>query len=46
MNLTGQTFDVVQLTQHWRRLHGAWYRDAWVRVDGALRFVSIRDDLL
>ena len=48
---TGLTLDdltIVHLTQHWVRLHGAWYREAWVRENatGALRFVAIPDEEL
>lgn len=38
--------EIVHLTQHWVLLHGTWYRDAWVRTGGTLRFVAILDDLL
>lgn len=39
---------IVSLTQHWRSLHGTWYRDAWVRntTTGGLEFVAILDDVL
>jgi hypothetical protein len=38
--------EIVELTQHWLLISGVWYRDAWIREDGALRFVAIRDDVL
>jgi hypothetical protein len=47
--MSGMTgpLDIVHLTQHWRRLHGAWYRDAVIREpNGCLRAVSILDELL
>ena len=35
------TYDVVQWTQHYRRIDGRWYRDAIARrSDGELRLVS------
>jgi hypothetical protein len=45
MTTTLDAFTVVQYTQRWVMLHGAWYREAWVRdVAGVLRFVAILDD--
>jgi hypothetical protein len=42
---TGLT--IIQWTQHYVRLHDAWYREAWVRdAAGAVRFVAILDDEL
>lgn len=39
-------YEIVSWTQHWSRIHGAWYRDAVARrlSDGALRLVSVLDD--
>jgi hypothetical protein len=42
-----ENLTVLQLTQRYVLLHGAWYREAWVRdVAGCVRFVAILDDLL
>lgn len=39
------SYRVISLTQRWVRLHGAWYREAWVEdAAGCLRFVAILDD--
>jgi hypothetical protein len=38
------TYTVVQWTQHYRQIDGAWYRDAIARrSDGQLRLVSMLD---
>jgi hypothetical protein len=39
------TFEVIEWTQHYRRINGRWYRDAIARrsTDGALRVVSYLD---
>ena len=36
-------FEVVALTQHWRRIGGHWYRDAVVLVDGQRRLYALKD---
>jgi hypothetical protein len=42
-----ESLTIVQLTQHWVLINGAWYRDAWVRdAAGELRYVAILDELL
>jgi hypothetical protein len=42
---SGFTYTVVQWTQHYRQINGAWYRDAIARrSDGALRLVSMLDE--
>jgi len=42
-----ENLTVVQLTRHWVRIEGEWYREAWVRdLGGVVRFVAIRDDLI
>jgi len=39
------TYTVVQWTQHYRMIGGAWYRDAIARrSDGALRLVAMIDE--
>jgi hypothetical protein len=44
--MTGLT--IIQTTQHWRLIGGAWHRDVIARrhSDGTLRLVAVRDDLL
>jgi hypothetical protein len=38
---------VVEPTQHWRRVDGAWFRDCVVQLDdGRRRVLGIRDDLV
>lgn len=45
MTHTLETYTVLQWTQHWVLLHGAWYREAWVEdVAGVRRFVAILDE--
>lgn len=40
-----QGLTVVQWTQHYVLIDGAWYREAWVEdVAGCLRYVAILDD--
>lgn len=44
MSITG--YEIVQLTQHWRIIDGAVYRDAVARrlTDGQLRLISVLDE--
>lgn len=44
MNVNG--YEVLQLTNHWRLIDGAYYRDAIARrtYDGAIRCISILDN--
>jgi GH15 family glucan-1,4-alpha-glucosidase len=43
IEMTGLT--IVSYTQHWVRIDGAWYREAWVRdASGQLRYVGILDE--
>lgn len=47
MNATTPTgYEVLSWSQHWRRINGAWYRDAIARrlTDGALRAISVLED--
>jgi hypothetical protein len=38
------SFEVIEWTQHYRRINGHWYRDAIARrTDGALRVVAFPD---
>ena len=38
-------YTVLAWTQHWVRLHGVWYREAWIEdALGCVRFVAILDD--
>lgn len=47
MTSTLDTYRILQLTQHWVLLDGAWYREAWVEdAAGVVRFVAILDDEL
>jgi hypothetical protein len=44
VTITGYT--LIETTQHWRLIDGAWYRDCIARRhDGTLRCVSVRTDL-
>ena len=44
---TLENLEILQLTQHWQLIDGAWYRDAWVRdLAGCVRFVAILDELV
>ena len=37
-------FEIVEWTQHYRRINGRWFRDAIARTsDGQLRLVSYAD---
>jgi hypothetical protein len=39
------SYEVIEWTQHYRLIDGAWYRDAIARrSDGCLRSVSVLDD--
>jgi hypothetical protein len=38
-----EPFEIVQATQHWRRIDGRWYRDCVVLVDGRRRLYAIPD---
>jgi hypothetical protein len=41
---TGLGYELIQWTQHYRRIDGRWYRDAIARrSDGELRLVSYPD---
>jgi len=51
MNTTLETvhgFQIVQWTQHWSLLNGAWYRDAVaIRLtDGERRLISVLEPVL
>lgn len=38
------SYRILSLTQRWVRLHGAWYREAWIEdAAGCVRFVAILD---
>ena len=42
-----ENLEILQLTQHWSLIDGAYYRDAWVRdLAGCVRYVAILDELL
>jgi hypothetical protein len=47
MNRPTENYTVVQWTQHYRKMHGAWYRDAYARdaADGRVWLVSFREDV-
>lgn len=45
MTSTLNSYRIVQLTQRWVLIEGAWYREAWITdAAGVLRFVAILDD--
>jgi hypothetical protein len=41
------TYEPIQWTQHYRKMHGVWYRDAYARnsADGRVWLVSFREDV-
>ncbi|WP_280791036.1 hypothetical protein [Blastococcus sp. CT_GayMR16] len=43
--MTIRGYEVLQWTQHWRVVHGTYYRDAVARrlTDGAVRLISVPD---
>jgi hypothetical protein len=41
--LAAAPFEIVEQTQHWRRIDGRWYRDVVVLVDGRRRLYGIPD---
>ena len=44
--MTVAGYEIISLSQHWRLIDGAFYRDAVARrlSDGALRLVSVLDE--